>query len=554
MYANTHMAVYRLKKWTAWLEANNVKGYLGEIGWPDNTNGDNAQYNELAERYYLECDRAGLWVTPWSMGEWWGSTYRLQFYEATTASSGVWFTNPQSTVLEAHLQPAGDPPAYYRGINVDGAEFGNPGYGATTSPTFGAPNNVGVYDTNYHWDQQATFDYAYSRGVRFIRLGFRWERLQRNLGGAFDSAEQTRMVNCVNRAITAGLKVSLGVLNFGKYFLWNGTSGVGHLIGSASVTQAHYNDFLTRMSNLWQNTAGVVSYDIMGEPNGWPGTELQQAQAWEPIAQSGLNAIRTAEGAGTHKTVIIPMYGNFDRVTVNHPTSWITDSANKFVYTCHDYWDLSNSGEYLTRFWNDNESREDQGFGPVRNSLGLKHRVGTAPLPALRGRKYIANFTRTKGADLTGTGTIAQIPEGIRWTVTNGSALRNIPLRAYNFKAEYMMRYSDITDGQFTFQFRLNPTTGHYWYVKHSIDGALTLFRYNGSYTAFSPSIYFADREQWNQIGIEAQGNTITLKQQGRVVCTVTDSFNNTADAMRYTILRNTGTCTADLQYLVIES
>jgi hypothetical protein len=57
-----------LAHFTRWLEANNAKGYVGEVGWPEGT--ESPRWNALADRWYRDADSAGLWVTAWATGEW----------------------------------------------------------------------------------------------------------------------------------------------------------------------------------------------------------------------------------------------------------------------------------------------------------------------------------------------------------------------------------------------------------------------------------------------------------------------------------------------------
>ena len=59
-----------LGRFTDWLRAEGVKGYVGEVGWPDNYRGDAALWNALARACYRDADAAGMWVTQWSTGEW----------------------------------------------------------------------------------------------------------------------------------------------------------------------------------------------------------------------------------------------------------------------------------------------------------------------------------------------------------------------------------------------------------------------------------------------------------------------------------------------------
>ena len=52
-----------LKAFTDWLAANDAKGYIGEVGWPNDVNGDGARWNALASAWFRDADAAALWVT-----------------------------------------------------------------------------------------------------------------------------------------------------------------------------------------------------------------------------------------------------------------------------------------------------------------------------------------------------------------------------------------------------------------------------------------------------------------------------------------------------------
>lgn len=138
---------------TAWLSKHDVKGYVGELGWPDDARGDAESWNALAARWLDAADAANLWGTYWATGEWWGSSYLLASYEDRSLPLGVESANTQAPVVEAHTSTA----SYRRGIVVAGGEFGE---APTTVPTSSFSNETpGRYNRDYHHDTQATFDF-----------------------------------------------------------------------------------------------------------------------------------------------------------------------------------------------------------------------------------------------------------------------------------------------------------------------------------------------------------------------------------------------------------
>ena len=111
--------------------------------------------------------------------------------------AGVDAADVQAAVLERHASSG----AALRGVNVAGAEFGAPQIEPTSSFSNRDP---GTYDTAYHYDTQATFDYLAGRGVKLVRLPVRWERLQREPFAPLDAAEVARLRAALSRAGQAG--------------------------------------------------------------------------------------------------------------------------------------------------------------------------------------------------------------------------------------------------------------------------------------------------------------------------------------------------------------
>ncbi len=326
-----------LKVFTDWLRDNRVRGYVGEIGWPDTS--DYPKWNALAETWYRDADAANLWVTAWATGEWWiDPYYRLAIYENRTGAddSGVESANVQAPILESHPSTT----SYLRGINVCGGEFGAPEPMASVSRF--SNRNPGIYDTHYHYDSQATFDYLARRNIKLVKLAFRWERLQRSLGGPLDPTEHARLRDAVSRARTAGLRVLLDMHNYGEYYLFDGTRGVRRPIGSTYVTRAHFADVWRKISTAFRNNPGVVGYSLQAEPTGMPyGT-----RGWERASQAALNAIRRC---GDTKLVTVSGYdwAGVQSWPRNHPAKWINDPVDNHRYEGHHYWDRNYSGSYV---------------------------------------------------------------------------------------------------------------------------------------------------------------------------------------------------------------
>lgn len=329
-----------LREWTNWLDKFAPGGYMAEFGWPGEqyAAGDAAKWNLLAEGYYRELQRNGIWSTQWGASQAF-DTYELAPYK--TAGGGVGSplasVQPQAAPLEAHAQDAG----VRRGVAITGLEFGSEINGFSNS-------NPGTLGVNYFDEQAASYTFVAGRGVRLARVGFKWERIQPTLGGALDPTYLGLLQTQVTRARTAGMQVVLDCHNYGYYTTAPGFgNGASHPLGAdpgidGNLTVAHFQNLWTRLSTVFKNDAGVAAYGLMNEPNSLfagPGGATAQL-VWEDASQKAVDAIR-ANGDST--LLMIPGY-NYSKVqgwATQHPQPWISDY--NFLYEAHHYWDSQSS-------------------------------------------------------------------------------------------------------------------------------------------------------------------------------------------------------------------
>lgn len=331
--------VGELEGFTSWLDTHNAPGFVGETGWPDDHFGDAEQWNALAEDWFQVADKGKLGVVVWATGEWWPESYKLDVYQNLDGRGGVETANTQAPVLEAH----GSMGQYLRGINVSTGTFCE-GHGLEPTSTF-SNHDTGKYNECYRYDGQETFDYIAGRGVDVVKIEFRWEILQRQLGGPLHPRSVDRLVAVVNRARTAGLTVILSMHNFGAYWLWNGEEGVRRAIGSSKVPIRYYKNVWKRLSNLFRDVTDV-HYAIMSEPVGLgPKGDLSPAEVWEKASQAAVDVIRST---GNTHSILVNGYrwSSLADWTEIHPDPWIEDPADNFFYTAHHYWDRDGSGHY----------------------------------------------------------------------------------------------------------------------------------------------------------------------------------------------------------------
>lgn len=144
-----------------------------------------------------------------------------------------------------------------RGVNVSGPEFGS-----TTLP--------GTYGVDYFYDGIDTLEFLASRGIKIVRLPFRWERIQPNRRAPLDPAELDRLTTFVNSAAAVGIKTVLDLHNFARYVQKPEDGGATLLLGS-TLPVDDLTDLWTRLSAVFKNNPGVYGYGLMNEPHDLPG-------------------------------------------------------------------------------------------------------------------------------------------------------------------------------------------------------------------------------------------------------------------------------------------
>jgi endoglucanase len=230
---------------------------------------------------------------------------------------------------------------YFRGVNVSQAEWGDP-----LNETYG----VG----NYTYATAPTFNYFAARGLPFVRLLVKWERLQPTLGGDLDSTQLGYLQQDVAYAKAAGVLVSIVPHNEARYATLE--SQVANYDSDAciidnpcpgspvQVTSDDFVDFWVKMSNVFKDEPAVAAYDLTNEPH-----DMGVAN-WSQIAQKAVTAIRAN---GDNKTIMIPGDG-WSNATgwsyFNGATAFITDPANNYYYEAHLYFDSDYSGTYAETY------------------------------------------------------------------------------------------------------------------------------------------------------------------------------------------------------------
>lgn len=325
--------VAELRSFTSWLRAGPgppAQGVIGEVGWPGDVaaSGDE-RWNTVARTWYEAASAAGLWVAAWSAGELWSGSYKLLVYGPGPR------THPQAAVVEAQ---AG---ARQRGVNVAGAEFGTPVDEETSSFSNASP---GRYGPDYAYPSAAYLSGLASRGMTFVRLPVRWERLQPRLGGELDSAELERLERTLADAGRAGLQVIVDVHNYGAYYLSDPATGRGvrRPIGSPAVPIEAFADLWRRLSERLRDEGAILAYGLMNEPVGL------EATTWERASRAAARAIRAA-GDRTPILVQSNHWGGVRQFGWQHPRGPWIEEPNVW-YEAHHYFDSDRSARYLESY------------------------------------------------------------------------------------------------------------------------------------------------------------------------------------------------------------
>ncbi|HUA68139.1 MAG TPA: cellulase family glycosylhydrolase, partial [Candidatus Saccharimonadales bacterium] len=125
----------------------------------------------------------------------------------------------------------------YAGVNLSGAEFGQ-----TVLP--------GTFGINYTYPTNGETAYYQSKGMNFIRLPFRWERLQHTNSATLDPTELSRLNAFVSFATSNGMYVLLDPHNFMRYYpvpRSNYETATNGLVGDYAGSTVSNADF----SNFW---------------------------------------------------------------------------------------------------------------------------------------------------------------------------------------------------------------------------------------------------------------------------------------------------------------
>ena len=211
----------------------------------------------------------------------------------------------------------------FAGVNLAGGEFGK---------------LPGTYGTDYTYPTPADIDYYVELGFNLIRVPFRWERLQPDLGAPFEAGDHALLAATVDYAAGRGLHVVLDTHNYARRRLADDGWATDHLIGSKLVPTSAFADFCARLAGAFKSTPSVI-FGLMNEPWGI------EPDDWLVIANEAIGALRRE---GAVQLILVP------GVAYTGAHSWmsarnvvmgnVVDPANNFAFEVHQYFDPDSSG------------------------------------------------------------------------------------------------------------------------------------------------------------------------------------------------------------------
>lgn len=208
------------------------------------------------------------------------------------------------------------------GVNMAGAEF----------RAKALPGRMG---RDYAYPSGLDMDYFLNKGFNTIRLPFRWERLQRTLGGPFDKEEAAQIDRVVRHITGRGGYVILDPHNYARYNR--------AVIGSKAVPVAAFASFWAELARRYGTNPRVI-FGLMNEPF------KIKAEDWRPAADAAITAIRKA---GAPNLILVPgtawtgahsWFKRRDGISNAEAFRTLSDPGNNIAFDVHQYLDSDYSG------------------------------------------------------------------------------------------------------------------------------------------------------------------------------------------------------------------
>jgi endoglucanase len=226
------------------------------------------------------------------------------------------------------VSPAAELPAYMKGVNLSGAEYG--------------PGPKGVYGTQYIYPSTQEFDYYKGKGFSIIRLPFDIARVQPASLQPLNQSELAHITATIEYARKKGMYIILDPHSYGK--MWSQTANNYEPIGSAYISNGYFADFWLRLATVYKNYPNVL-YGLSNEPN------IQNPTQWKAASVAAINAIRSVSPS---QTILIP--GTYFTTAATWTkngnsaawTGYKDPVGGPFMFEMHQYLDENYSGRSAT--------------------------------------------------------------------------------------------------------------------------------------------------------------------------------------------------------------
>lgn len=212
--------------------------------------------------------------------------------------------------------------------------------------------------SNHFYPTQLGAQQMAARGIKIGRQTTKWEYLQPTLGAPLNATEIGKLRTSLDYMAAAGIGIIIEPHNYGRYAT---SDGVTHILGDATLTNARFADFWTRLVTALADHPAIYGWELMNEPHDLPGG----APAWQVASQAAVDAIRAVD---PDRMIWIPTYEwqSVSRNFVNHPSGpWISNGG-LLKYAAHQYLDWDGSGKYTSSYTADNSSAVAAGYTNLR--------------------------------------------------------------------------------------------------------------------------------------------------------------------------------------------
>ena len=211
------------------------------------------------------------------------------------------------------------------GVNLAGAEFYHQ-----------KMDGEGRLNKDYFYPTAEELDYWASKDMKLIRIPFKWERIQREMGGELSADEVDYIRYLLHEAEKRDMKILLDMHNYGrgKY------QGKTHIIGD-TVMPSDFGQVWAAIASELKDEPALYGYGLINEPH-----DMLPSCPWVEIAQVAIDSIRAVDP----RTAIVVAGNTWSSAErwpyINQGLENLYDPSDNLIYEAHCYFDNDASGIY----------------------------------------------------------------------------------------------------------------------------------------------------------------------------------------------------------------